>query len=159
MTRCNYCEELPDDCLCRKADERVVELAKLPALQLAAEVEAVHAKLADSRAREETLRSELTRAVKRDEKSRRDLAAYKQAKAENDERFMLERDTARQERDAAVAERDAAIAERDARPNITHDDARCLVAWIDDRDSMMSRDVRRATEALVELGTHAKGGE
>lgn len=49
--------------------------------------------------------------------------------------------------------------ERDARPDITHDDARCLVAWIDDRDSMMSRDVRRATEALVELGTHAKGGE
>lgn len=63
--------------------------------------------------------------------------------------------------ESAEAERDAAIAERDARPDITHDDARCLVAWVDDRDSMLSRDVRTAKTADLVLRAHAKasGGE
>jgi hypothetical protein len=51
----------------------------------------------------------LYRAVKAEReraalKAERD--AYKKAKQENDERFMIERDTARAERDAAVRERD-----------------------------------------------------
>jgi hypothetical protein len=37
--------------------------------------------------------------------------AYKRAKQENDERFMVERDDARKERDTAISERDAAIGE------------------------------------------------
>ncbi len=40
--------------------------------------------------------------------------AYRKAKAENDERFMGERDVARQERDAARADRDEFRRERDA---------------------------------------------
>ena len=43
-------------------------------------------------------------------KLERERDAYKRAKQENDERFMLERDEARRERDEARAERDEWIA-------------------------------------------------
>lgn len=90
----------------------------------------------------------------------RAMSIAHEARAESAEAKLAEVERSRDEWmrfcGKAEAERDAAIAERDARPDITHDDARCLVAWVDDRDSMLSRDVRKATEALVELGTHAK---
>lgn len=80
--------------------------------------------------------------------------AYKRAKAENDERYMIERDEARAERDAlaaalATAHRHAGRGDGHATPMATAD---CIVSALVDasRDAHEARAERDALQALLE---------
>lgn len=81
--------------------------------------------------------------------------AYKRAKAENDERFMIERDEARHERDAAIARAEKAERERDEWRAMTEHVISDLDARVDGMliGAQRERDaaLRRAEEAEARL--------